>query len=172
MNTLDPLNYQYRQFKMFQNLGVDPLYMVLWSFQERSGGWMIISDDWLEHLEPLLDIFDWYECNFYLTNQNNMSCMILNSTSTVHIRPEVIYIWSFQVYRKVVVDDWLEVTIDSSIWRLCSTNLADLNVVLRSEIKTTCLVWFQTVLLTSRSDQKWYRYGTLKFAENEWGMTD
>ena len=36
-------------------------------------------------------------------------------------------LWSFDVSRKGGVNDWLEVTIYSSVWRLCLMYLADLN---------------------------------------------
>ena len=78
---------------------------------------------------------------FELRNQNNASFMIYNSIYNIQILPEVIKIRSFEVSRKLVVYDWLEVTIDSSVWCLCSIffclysiYLDALNVILSSKI--------------------------------------
>ena len=51
---------------------------------------MVKSDDLFERLAPLFDIFGCSECNFELINQQNTSCMILNSISTVQIQSEVV----------------------------------------------------------------------------------
>ena len=69
---------------------------------------------------------------FELIYQKNASCMISNSISTVHILPEVIYIWSFEVSIKGLMDYWLEVAIDSSVWSLCLMYSDALNVILSS----------------------------------------
>ena len=67
--------------------------------------------------------------------------MIYNSIYNIQILPEVIKIRSFEVSRKLVVYDWLEVTIDLSVWCLCSSffclysiYLDALNVILSSKI--------------------------------------
>ena len=72
--------------------------------------------------------------SFYL-RKNNTSCTISKLIYTVHILPEVIYTWSFEVYQKGVVDEWLEVTIYSIVCQLCSRYLDALNVTFLSEIK-------------------------------------
>ena len=84
--------------------------------------------------------------SFEIINKKNTSCMIYNSTSTVNIRPEVIYIWSFEVSRKGVADHWLEVTIDLIACRLCLMYLHVLKVILSKQSKKNVVYDFHQYL--------------------------
>ena len=66
--------------------------------------------------------------------------MVFNCNSTLQILPEVILIWSFEVSQKGGADDWLEVTMHSSVCCLCLVYLDILNVVFSSQNKITRLV--------------------------------